>query len=208
MSRYDSDNNIPERNYMARFDPGDDNATELVPMRPSAPQGYSGYQGYPGHSSGYPEDKRGSQPDAYARNGDSMYPPGARYNPEPRPNPNNPPHVQNNYRSDSPRSYNGRPFTPERGGPYRGYPVEPELVAYNSHRYEHRPDVQPDNDPDRHEKVRDMTGTSMTETTEETGPRVSQPTWAQLITPTSITTKMSRDLLRPKSNFPKYTSSF
>ena len=47
----------------------------------------------------------------------------------------------------------------------------------------------------------------MTETTEETGPRVSRLTWAQLITPTSTTTKMSRDLLRPISNFPKCTSS-
>ena len=35
---------------MARFDPGDDNATELVSMRPPAPQGYSVYQGYPGPS--------------------------------------------------------------------------------------------------------------------------------------------------------------
>ena len=44
---------------MARFDPGDDNATELVPMRFPAPQGYSGYQGYPGPSRGYPEDDGG-----------------------------------------------------------------------------------------------------------------------------------------------------
>ena len=154
MSRYDSDDNIPERNYMARFDPGDYNATELVPMRPPAPEGYSGYQGYPGHSRGYPEDDRGSQPDTYARNGDALYPPGARFDPEPGPHPNIPPHVQNNYRSDSARSYNGRPFTPERGGPYGGYPVEQVLVAYNSQRYEHRPNVHPDNDTDRYERVR------------------------------------------------------
>ena len=70
-SRYDSDNNFPERNYMARFDPGDGNATELVPMRPAAPQGYCGYQGYTGPSGVYPEDHRRSQPDTYARNGDA-----------------------------------------------------------------------------------------------------------------------------------------
>ena len=153
MSRYDSDNNFPGINHMAGFDPSDDNAAELVPMRPPATQGYSCFQGYPGPSWGYPEDDWGSHPDTYARNGVAKYTPGARYDSEPRPNPNKPPHVQNNYRSDSPRSYNGRPFTPETGGPYGGYPVELELVAYISQRYEHRPDVHPDNDPDRYERV-------------------------------------------------------
>ena len=87
MARYDSDNYIPERNYMARFDPGDE--TEMVPMRPPAPQGYAG------PPRGYPDDETDSRRgDGYARNGDPRYPPGQRYDPEPRYNHNYPPQVQ------------------------------------------------------------------------------------------------------------------
>ena len=210
MSRYDSDNNIPERNYMARFNSGDENATELVPMRPPAPQGYSGYQGYPGHSRGYPEYDRGSQPDTYARNGDAMYPPeqDTIQNPDP---------IQiillmcRTVTEVTPREIT----TVVRSQLREGFRMEDIRSSQNWWLTTPR-----DTNTDRmciqimtltgmkRWEVRDMTGTSMTETTEETGPRASGLTWAQLITPTSITTKMSRDLFRPKTIFPKCTSSF
>ena len=193
MSRYDSDNNTPERNYMARFNSGDDNATELLPMRPPALQGYSGYQGYSGHSRGYPEDNRGSQPDTYARNGDTMYQPGARYNPEPRPNSNNPPHVQNIYRSDS-REVTTIVRSHLREG------VRMEGIRSSQNWWLTTPRDTKTNriciqiitvTGMKRWAVRDMASRTMTETKEETGPRFSRLTWAQLITPTSICRSIS-----------------